>query len=94
MKQAKLAVLSHCVPLQCEKIEKVAKWVKLVSLSHSAPHQWEKIGKVAKQVKLGEMGGTDHSELFCATFVGNDWKSCEAGKISHSVSFIYYLHLK
>ena len=72
------------MPLQCEKI---VKWVKLVSLSHSAPHQWEKIGKVAKQVKLGEMGGIDHSELFCATFVGNGWKSCEAGKIIHSESF-------
>ena len=48
---------------------------------------WEKIGKVAKQVKLGEMGGIDHSESFCATFVGNDWKCCEAGKIGHSESF-------
>ena len=87
MKQAKVAILSHSVPLQCEKIEKVAKWVKLVSLSHSAPHQWEKIGKVVKQVKLGEMSGIDHPESFCATFVGNDWKSCEADKIGHSESF-------
>ena len=60
---------------------------KIGSLSHSAPHQWEKIGKVAKQVKLGEMGRIDHSESFCATFVGNDWKSCEAGKIGHSETF-------
>ena len=87
MKQAKLAILSHSVPLQCKKIEKVAKWVKLISQSHYAPHQWEKIGKVVKQVKLGEMGGIDHSKLLCATFVGNDWKSCEAGKISHAESF-------
>ena len=61
--------------------------MKLVSLSHSAQHQWEEIENVAKQVKLGEMGGTDHSESFCATFVGNDWKSCEVGKIGHSESF-------
>ena len=40
-----------------------------------------------EKVKLGEMGGIDHSESFCATFVGNDWKSCEAGKIGHSESF-------
>ena len=50
-------------------------------------HQWRKIGKVAKQVKLGEMGGMDHSKSFCAISVGNDWKSCEAGKIGHSESF-------
>ena len=87
MKQAKLVILNPSVLLQCEKIEKVAKWVKLVSLNHPAPHHWEKIGKVAKQVKLGEMDGIDHSESFCATFVGNDWKSCEAGKIGHSESF-------
>ena len=52
VKQAKLSVLSHSVPLLWEKFGKVAKWVKLAVLSHSAPTSVEKIGKIVKQAKL------------------------------------------
>ena len=37
--QMELAVLSHCEPLQWEKIGKVANWVKLAIPSHSEPLQ-------------------------------------------------------
>ena len=68
-KWTKLTILSHSLPLWWEKIGKVAKWMKLAIPSRSALLWWEKIGKVAKGAKVG------HSESFCATLVGKDWKS-------------------
>ena len=43
---------SHSVPLQWEKIGKVANWVKLAIPSQSEPLRWEQIGKVANWAKL------------------------------------------
>ena len=64
---------------------------ELAIVGHFELLRWEMIQKVANLGKLANVAPPPPTKIlnFCekqATLVGNDWKSCESGKIGHSES--------
>ena len=78
-KGPKLGLPNYFRPLKCEKMGKVQNnqnWAFMIISDHFKPLCWEKNEEKNGKIKIG------HSQSFCTTLVGKDWKSAEQAKLS------------